>query len=1045
MLYPRNDVTKSLDKTLFQSPTSEYRGTPFWCWNNKLSWPQLERQIEHFETMGMGGFHIHVRTGLKTPYLGEEFMALVKKSTEKAAKKKLLAWLYDEDRWPSGYGGGFVTKEEQFRAKHLLFTCRPYGSGAMPPANTSGARANRNENGHLIGIYEMTLKDGFLAEYRRLREGEKSKGEGTLWYAYLETAKPVDWFNHQTYADTLNPEATKRFIEVTHEAYAKAVGEHFGKTIPAIFTDEPQFTHKTGLRSPMDRDDLFLPFTSDLLITFAEAYGQRLEDHLPELFWEWPNRRASAARYRYHDHVCERFATAYADVLGKWCEEHGIALTGHMMEEPTLHSQANALGEAMRSYRSFQLPGIDMLCDWREYTTVKQAQSAVHQYGREGMLCELYGVTGWDFDFAGHKGQGDWQAALGVTIRNHHLSWVSMEGEAKRDYPASIGHQSPWFDQYRIVEDHFARLNTVMTRGKPVIRVGVVHPIESYWLCCGPLEQTAAEREERDNQFSDLTEWLLFGLQDFNFICESLLPSQSESRQTGVFQVGKMAYDAVVVPALRTIRSTTMERLQSFSEAGGTLIFAGEIPSLVDAIPSEAPAQLAARSQCVGYSKTAILQALEPFREVEVRLHDTRAADCLLHQIRQEGESRYLYFCNTDRSTAREDVSIKVRGDWSITHLETLNGNTERLATERCDGWTWLRWNFPGCGSLLLQLDPGSDSGGNAYVPEKFLEVARLPDPVPVTLSEPNVLLLDQARWRIDEKGWKPIEEILRLDNLVRRELGLPDRIGEIPQPWTDSDPAPVLARVELRFEIHSSVAVALPELALENAEKVAILLDGRPVPVSVTGWWVDEAIQTVALPGFSEGIHELTLSFPFDRKSQIENAYLLGDFGVQISGRHARLIPPVRQLAFGDWTHQGLPFYAGNVTYHCKIEATAGTHHIQVPHFKNPLISVDLATRPSGHVAFPPYEVSLGELASGVHDLDLTAYGNRYNSFGAVHSCEPCTLPWGYKGPGSYRTEGSWWAYEYQLRPIGILSSPRILTPSPAIAAAVDDAHSLP
>jgi hypothetical protein len=25
-----------------------------------------------------------------------------------------------------------------------------------------------------------------------------------------------------------------------------------------------------------------------------------------------------------------------------------------------------------------------------------------------------------------------------------------------------------------------------------------------------------------------------------------------------------------------------------------------------------------------------------------------------------------------------------------------------------------------------------------------------------------------------------------------------------------------------------------------------------------------------------------------------------------------------VRALAFGGWTRQGLPFYAGNVTYHC-------------------------------------------------------------------------------------------------------------------------------
>ncbi len=78
-----------------------------------------------------------------------------------------------------------------------------------------------------------------------------------------------------------------------------------------------------------------------------------------------------------------------------------------------------------------------MLCDRREFTTAKQAQSAAHQFGYPGVLSELYGVTNWDFDFRGHKLQGDWQAALGVTVRVPHLSWVSMGGEAKRDYPAS--------------------------------------------------------------------------------------------------------------------------------------------------------------------------------------------------------------------------------------------------------------------------------------------------------------------------------------------------------------------------------------------------------------------------------------------------------------------------------------------------------------------------------------------------------------------------------------------------------------------------------
>ena len=44
-------------------------------------------------------------------------------------------------------------------------------------------------------------------------------------------------------------------------------------------------------------------------------------------------------------------------------------MTGHMMEEPTLLSQTSALGEAMRSYRKFGLPGIDMLCNHIERST----------------------------------------------------------------------------------------------------------------------------------------------------------------------------------------------------------------------------------------------------------------------------------------------------------------------------------------------------------------------------------------------------------------------------------------------------------------------------------------------------------------------------------------------------------------------------------------------------------------------------------------------------------------------------------------------------
>ena len=74
-------------------------------------------------------------------------------------------------------------------------------------------------------------------------------------------------------------------------------------------------------------------------------------------------------------------------------------------------------------------------------------------------------------------------------------------------------------------------------------------------------------------------------------------------------------------------------------------------------------------------------------------------------------------------------------------------------------------------------------------------DVTELADPVKVTLSEPNVLLLDQAEWRWKGGAWQKREEILRLHNLVRAACGLPEREGHVAQPWTENAEAAPLGR----------------------------------------------------------------------------------------------------------------------------------------------------------------------------------------------------------------------------------------------------------
>ena len=100
ILYPRSG-DKELDPALFKNPTNEYRAVPFWAWNCRLDPETLLEDVEQFRQMGMGGAHIHCRTGLDTPYLGEEFFQIVSACEKKMEAMGLRLWLYDEDRWPS--------------------------------------------------------------------------------------------------------------------------------------------------------------------------------------------------------------------------------------------------------------------------------------------------------------------------------------------------------------------------------------------------------------------------------------------------------------------------------------------------------------------------------------------------------------------------------------------------------------------------------------------------------------------------------------------------------------------------------------------------------------------------------------------------------------------------------------------------------------------------------------------------------------------------------------------------------------------------------
>ncbi len=1013
MLYEKNTQKPHLDPELFRNPGAEYRATPFWAWNCKLDREELLRQIDIFKEMGLGGFHMHVRTGLEDEYLGETFMEHVRACVEHAKETDMLAWLYDEDRWPSGYAGGIVTKNKQLRQKYILFTCR---EDYCPPADAC-----------LLGIYDVCLgKDKTLSSYCMIEDGDAPTG--TAWKVYRIIAPDNPRFNGQAYLDTLDDEAVQAFIAVTHERYRAYFADEFGGVIPAIFTDEPQFSHKQTLAFADSRQDVTLPWTDRLEAKFFEKYNYSLIAHLPELLWDLPDDRVSVVRYHYHDFVAECFASAFADQCGAWCAENGLALTGHMMKEPTLYSQTLALGDTMRSYRSFHIPGIDMLCAKFEFTTAKQAQSATRQYGCPGMMSELYGVTSWDFDFRGHKLHGDWQAAMGVTVRVPHLSWVSMKGDAKRDYPASISYQSSWYKEYAYIEDHFARLNTALTRGKPMVRVGVIHPVESYWLHWGPTEQTALARSGMDDNFLSLTEWLLRGNIDFDFICESLLPEQC-TEGGAPLKVGRMAYDVVIVPECETIRSTTLERLEAFAEQGGKLIFMGDAPKYENAIPSARGMALYEKGTVISFNRSAVLKAIEPYRTVEIRNKTGNYATNLIHQLRRDTDGIWLFISHCDEPRNKDipqkgSYRITLKGKHTPKRYDTQTGEIYPLPAAVSDDCTSLEIDLYEYDSALIYFE---DADNTVCTPEvvtgRRTHEYQLPDSsVSYSLDEPNVYLFDMVEMALDDEDFAPLEEILRADGKMRERLGYPRRIQAFAQPWVISDTR-ADHTVTLRFTVQSEIPLIGAEIALEDADVAEVTVNGLQLEKRDTGYYTDRSIRKLALPDLPAGRTVITVKLPYGVRKYVEACYLLGQFGVEVNGRERKITALPERLSFDDITRQKLPYYGGSVTYHLPLDRSEdGRLGLRIPHYRAAVLTASLDGKKLGCVVYPPYEISLGKVKAGTHQVDVKAYISRHNCFGNIHNADRLHP---YPSPSSWFSTGSEWTYEYRLKEQGIISTP--------------------
>lgn len=550
-------------KKNFLEPDDEFTPIPFWFWNDFLDKAEIKRQITDFYDKGVMGFVIHPRIGIPKDieYLSDRFMDYVEYAVELAANLGMQVILYDEGMYPSGSAHGMVVDgNPEYASKGLKMIEYPYNKGQNINVDLCDgesivsvlAMCKKGNNSVEIITEEIDCTGGVItfepshqADWSILAFIE-TYSEGTIRGIHFgeddgEPGAPAS-------TDLLNEKAIKKFISLTHERYYEVLKQYFGNTIIAMFTDEPGILGRNSLEG-------LIPWTDGFLEYFINSGNE--ERDLPALFIDMGELSETIER-NYKKAINKKLEISYYMPLSKWCEEHGIQLTGHPEES-----------DEIGLLKHFQIPGQDVVWRWvspedgkaiqGEHSTMGKCSSdAARHYGRRRNSNECFGCCGsngihWSFSADDMKWYLDWLFVRGVNLIYPHAFFYSVDGEGRYgERPPDVGPNNIWWKYYKNVSDYIKRMSYILTDSVNQARIAVLCQEDHLpWEIVKPLYENQIE---------------------FNYLEVNLLTSAQCEINDGSILIEKQKYSILLIEDEGLYTAEAKGKINSFLESGGRVI-----------------------------------------------------------------------------------------------------------------------------------------------------------------------------------------------------------------------------------------------------------------------------------------------------------------------------------------------------------------------------------------------------------------------------------------------------------------------------------------
>lgn len=935
----------------------DYRPSVFWSMNDALDRQQLEKQMDLLLEQGLNCGFFHSRVGLVTPYMSKEWLDAFVSVCAAAGMRDTRLWMYDEDRWPSGYGGGEVTRRHPELASKALFL--------VPRNEIDGQRFIRS-----LGTVKRNGKAYLFALYKQL---------------------PSAWYCGSCYPDVLDFRTIPAFTSLIHEKYAQSASEYFGNVLRGIFFDEPCYTYRGKYPG--------VPFTEDLPAAFEKHYGYSLLDCLHQLFFD--EGEYHQVRLDFYTLITKRFVDAFTVQYQKWCTDHNLLLTGHYLHEDTLTAQTESIGAAMPHYAKMDMPGIDILGLGNEnLATVLQVTSIAEQLDKP-CVCEALGCIGHQSGPEAMKGVTDWLNVLGISLINPHLTLYSMRGERKRDYPPNISWLQPWYTAAKPYFDHVARVSETVRRGTSTTSVLLLHPISSVWAEISPLHRkhkTSSiwapfnpngrqnfnrEVECWQKPFMDLTT-RLYGQQTPHHYGDELVMVEHGTVVEKELRIGRQGYRLVIVPPVQVLRASTVKLLRALGQqtGGDSVVFVEHYPDWIaedDGQDWEFPTW-----SRLAETVEEVLEIAKPNGLQHICMHGVGIERVFVNErINDSGYTTFL--ANT--GTYPVDLKVQWFGSTPPKAVDTMTGEWFTVPCILANQGYELRVSLKTYGSLLLAetSEEGKVAGylqsGVDFRSSMVLKGQQHPAGC---LRRENILPLDVVTFRTNTftREDTPVEWLW--PQYYALADGTPFQVEYMF--WLDEIPTCCYARAEMARNMESVSLNGQPAYIEKIADEDGIF---------------DFSFDRIALINLRKGknllqfkgnkcnniigmaTHRSIGQEENHRPTELENVFLCGEFHVELTRDHPVIMRPQSSRVIGDITGQGYPFYTGELTYTVEIPPFARWLFVDADAAACRVIT-ETQTLTS---LISPFEFDLEPLiAAGVKSITIELMNTLANSFGPLH-----------------------------------------------------------